>query len=581
MSDASVIPTPATPDVCSISLLIDGEEISTAFHVLSASVSQELNRIPSASVQLRDGEASHQTFPVSDTEHFVPGKAIEIRLGYRGDTETVFKGLVVTHRIRVRKSGSLLSLECRDEAVRMTRGRKSRIHLDTTDGDLIDTLIGDHGLKRDVASTKPSLREVVQYDATDWDFVVCRAEANGHVVAVRDGQVTVRPPATDASPVVAAQFGATVLELDAEIDARHQVPGVTATTWNATDQERIEVEGSEPSLPDSGNLSPTELADVLGGDPTVLRHGGGLGDPELQALADAHLLRDRLAKVRGRVRFQGFGGVRAGDVIEVNGIGERFAGPQLVSGVRHTFANGNWETDVGFGLKPETLLETFPVTSLPAAGLLPSVNGLQVGVVVALEGDPDGEDRIQLRLPLVSTGDDGVWARVATLDAGAERGTFFRPEIDDEVVVGFLDGDPRHPVVLGQVHSSAKPAPVSGADDNHVKGYVSRSKLKLTFDDDGKVASLETPAGNRLTLSEADKAATLEDQNGSSITLGGDGITLESSKDIVLKASGDITFEGANVGASAQARFTAQGQGGVEISSSGTTVVKGSLVQIN
>lgn len=581
MSEATVIPTPATPDVCSISLLVDGEEISTAFHVLSASVSRELNRIPSASVQLRDGEAAQQTFPASNTDHFVPGRAIEIRLGYRGQTETVFKGLVVKHRIRVRKSGSLLSLECRDEAIRMTRGRKSRIHLDTTDGDLIDALVGEHGLQRDVATTKPTLREVVQYDATDWDFMLCRAEANGSVVAVRDGRVTVHPPATDASPVVAAQFGATVLELDAEVDARHQVPGVTATAWSPTDQDVLQVEGSEPSVPESGNLSASELSEVLGGDPTVLRHGGAVGDPELQALADGHLLRDRLAKVRGRVRFQGFAGVTAGDVVNLSGVGDRFSGPQYVSGVRHTFANGNWETDVAFGLDPETHPEKFPVTALPAAGLLPAVNGLQVGVVLALEGDPDGEDRIRVRLPLVGVGDDGVWARVATLDAGAERGTCFRPEIDDEVVVGFLDGDPRHPVVLGQCHSSARPSPVTATDDNHVKGYVSRSKLALTFDDDTKVVVLETPEGNRLVLSESDEAVTLSDQNGSSITLDADGITLESAKDIVLKAAGDVTVEGTNLGASAQARFSAEGQGGVEISSSATTTVKGSLVQIN
>ena len=83
MSDTSVIPTPATPDVCTVSVLIDGTEISGEFHVLSASVSNELNRIPAASIQLRDGEASKQTFEASDTDHFVPGKEIEIKLGYR------------------------------------------------------------------------------------------------------------------------------------------------------------------------------------------------------------------------------------------------------------------------------------------------------------------------------------------------------------------------------------------------------------------------------------------------------------------------------------------------------------------
>ena len=66
------------------------------------------------------GEASKQTFAASDTDHFVPGKEIEIKLGYRGETESVFTGLIVNHRVRIRKNGTLLSLECRDPAVRMT-----------------------------------------------------------------------------------------------------------------------------------------------------------------------------------------------------------------------------------------------------------------------------------------------------------------------------------------------------------------------------------------------------------------------------------------------------------------------------
>ena len=158
MTDAWVIPTPATPDVCSISVLIDGDEVPGEFNVISATVSNELNRIPSASVQLRDGEASKQTFEASDTDHFVPGKEIEIKLGYLGDTETVFKGIIIKQLVRVRKNGTRLSLECRDEAVRMTSGLKSRYFTDTTDGDMLDELIGEYGLDRSVETTKPSLR---------------------------------------------------------------------------------------------------------------------------------------------------------------------------------------------------------------------------------------------------------------------------------------------------------------------------------------------------------------------------------------------------------------------------------------
>lgn len=581
MTDTSVIPTPASPDVCSVSVLIDGTEISGEFHVLSAAVSNELDRIPAASVQIRDGEASKQTFEASDTDHFVPGKEIEIKLGYGAQTETVFKGIIVKHRVRVRKNGTLLSLECRDKAVRMTTRLECRYYTDTTDGDILDELLGQHSLDRDVASTKPSLAEVVQYDSTDWDFVLCRAEANGHVVAVRDGKVTVGPPATGAQPVVTAQFGATVLELDAEIDARWQVKGVTAKAWNATDQGLVSADASEPSVTASGDLSASDLSDVIGGDPHLLRHGGKLGEPELQAWADGRLLKDRLAKVRGRVRFQGFAGVTAGDVIEVTGIGKHFAGKQYVAGVRHTFADGNWETDVAFGLTPETYAATYPVTAKPAGGLLSAVNGLQIGIVTALQDDPDGEDRIKVRLPLVSDSEEGVWARLATLDAGDQRGTYFRPEIDDEVVVGFLDGDPRFPVVLGQCHSSAKPAPETAKDDNHIKGYVSREKLKLTFDDDKKVVVLETPGGNKLTLSDDDKAASLVDQNGNKVTLDDGGITLESAKDLTLKASGDVKLEGTNVESKAKSNFKAEGQSGADVKSSGTLTIKGSLVQIN
>ncbi len=581
MSDSSVIPTPTTPDVCSVGVLIGGTEVSGEFHVLSATVSNELNRIPTATVQLRDGEASKQTFEVSDAEHFVPGKEIEIKFGYRGETETVFKGIIVKHRVRVRKSGSHLLLECRDKAVRMTRGPKSRYFVDTTDGDILDELIGAYGLERDVVATKPSLKEVVQYDSTDWDFLVCRAEANGHVVAVRDGKITVGPPATDAQPVVTARFGATVLELDAEIDARWQVTGVKATAWNATDQELVEADAAEPTVTDSGNLSPSELSDVIGGDPHLLRHGGRLSEPELQAWADGRLLRDRLAKVRGRVRFQGFAGVSAGDLVEVTGVGKRFEGTQYVAGVRQTLADGNWETDVAFGLGPDSFAAMYPVTAPAAGGLLPAVNGLQIGIVTALQDDPDGEARIKVRLPLISTSEEGVWARLATLDAGEERGTFFRPEIDDEVIVGFLDGDPRFPIVLGQCHSSAKPAPEQATDDNHVKGYQSRSKIKLTFDDDKKIVVLETPAGNKLTLSEDAKAVALEDQNGNTVTLDDKGITLDSSKDLIVKASGDVKFEGTNIQLKAQSSFKAEGQSGADINASGTLTIKGSLVRIN
>ncbi|WP_341328758.1 type VI secretion system tip protein VgrG [Methylotuvimicrobium sp. KM2] len=588
MRNESAIPTPATPDVCTVALLIDGTEIPGQFQVLSVSVNKELNRIPSATIQLKDGEAAQADFPASNTGLFIPGQKIEIQFGYRSQNVTVFKGMIVKHSIKLRKNESFLILDCRHEAVKMTSGIHSRYFTEQKDSDIIETLFGDYGLTGTSDTTEPDLQEVVQFESTDWDFMLCRAEANGFVVNVGDDAITVGKPATGEESVVKVGYGSTLLELDAEIDARLQSPGIKATAWHAADQALIEAEASEPESASAGNIDAETLAAILGTEMHELRHGGGLSQPELKAWADARLLKERLARIRGRAKFQGIAEVMPGTVIEVSGIGERFAGLFYVSGVRHCVSGGNWETDAQLGLSPDLFAETYNLRPLPASGLLPSVCGLQMGVVTVLENDPKGEDRIKIRLPLVDTADEGIWARLATLDAGDGRGTFFRPEIGDEVVVGFLGDDPRYPVVLGMCHSSAKPAPEPAKDDNHLKGYISREKMTLSFDDENKIVVLETPGGNRLILSEDEQAVIIEDQNGNKVTLNADGIKLESIKDLILKAAGDVKIEGINTELSAQAEFKASGSGSAEISGASTTVkgsasttIQGGVVQIN
>lgn len=588
MNDGAGTPGSSAADVCTFALLVEGQEMSSQFHILALEVERELNRIPTAMIELRDGDAAQATFQASEAEHFIPGKKIEIKLGYQARNETVFKGVIVKHSIRVRKNASQLIVECRDEALKMTVEPATRHFSAKTDSEIIEELVGGHGLRHEVESSGAALEELVQYQACDWDFVLCRAEANGMVVLVDDGTVKVMRPATSGEAAVKVRYGASLIELDAEIDARWQSKEVHASSWSAADQKLLVAEASEGKAGSSGNLEPAELAKVAAGDALLLRHGGALGQGELQAWADARLQRERLAKVRGRARCQGLATVKPGDVMALDGVGQRFAGKLYVSGVRHCVVGGNWETDVQFGLHPRQFAAAVNLRPLPAAGLVPAVSGLQIGVVSALEGDPAHEERIAVRLPFADNSTDGVWSRIACLDAGKERGTFFRPEVGDEVVVGFLDSDPRHPVVLGMCHSSAKAAPEPIADKNDLKGYVSRAKLRLLFDDDKKSALLETPAGNRITLSEDAKGIVLEDQNGNKITLDDSGIKIESSKELVLKAAKDVKLDGSNVELKASASFKASGSASAELSGASTTVkgsatvvVQGGMVQIN
>jgi uncharacterized protein involved in type VI secretion and phage assembly len=250
--------------------------------------------------------------------------------------------------------------------------------------------------------------------------------------------------------------------------------------------------------------------------------------------------------------------------------------------VRHEFTGGNWTTDAEFGMPREMHAERVAMSHLPAAGLAAAVYGLQVGIVTELAGDPGDEHRIRVKVPLAGMDEQGVWARVATLDAGDQRGTVFRPEKKDEVVLGFFHGDPAQPVVLGMLHSSAKAPPITPTDDNDEKGYVSRSKVVLRFDDKKKAAIVETPGGNRLTLSDDDGGIKLEDQNGNSIVLNKDGIALTSDKKAVtIKAKSDLKAEAMNAEIKATSGATVKGSSKAEISSSGKLTVKGSMVMIN
>ncbi|MFV1981712.1 MAG: type VI secretion system tip protein VgrG, partial [Rhodothermia bacterium] len=312
-----------------------------------------------------------------------------------------------------------------------------------------------------------------------------------------------------------------------------------------------------------------------------LRHSGALKQEELDSWSKAQMIRSRFARIRGTIRIQGTSAVKVGDLVDVDGLGERFKGAAFVAGIRHMLGQGDWETTLQIGMPPSWHVEQYPVNAMPAAGYGPAVAGLQVGVVTELQDDPDGEDRIRVRLPVVNADDEGVWARLASLDAGADRGFVFRPEIGDEVIVGFIADDPHEPVVLGMLHSSAKPSPISGSDENHEKGLVTRSGMRVVFNDDEPSLTIETPNGNKILISDGDGEIVVSDESGSSLTMSSDGIKLDSAKEISLKASTDITIEGLNVNIKAGSGLTAEGSATASFKSGGSTELKGSIVQIN
>jgi Rhs element Vgr protein len=582
MANEQTIPSEEPKSVATFTILSGGTEVSKEYQVLSIVVTKEVNRVSSAHLIILDGEASKQTFEISSKPEFEPGKEIEIKMGYRSNEETVFKGIVIRHAIKVRKKTSVLEIECKDKAVKMTVACKSKYFKEMKDSDAMEEIVDTYGLDKEVEATTVTHKHLVQYNSTDWDFIQCRADVNGLLCITDNGKIKIAKPSFSGDAKLTIQYGATVHDLDAEIDARLQYKAVKGSTWRYTDQELLDsVEAADPGVPDAGNLSADTLADVIGQEEFRLYHSGQMDEPELQAWVDAKLMKNRLAKIRGRVKTDGTAAVNPGDLIELKGVGDRFQGKLFVTGTRQQIDKGTWETVFQFGINPEWFTQTFTVQQPMSGGLLPAIQGLQTGIVTQLAGDPDGEDKIMVRVPVIHKEDEGVWCRVCTLDAGENRGTFFRPEIEDEVIVGFINNDPRHGIVMGMVNSSVKPAPLPTSDDNHEKGYVSRSEMKMIFNDDKKTITIETPAGNKIVVSEEDKKIHMEDQNGNKLTMDKDGVKIESVKDIVLKATGDVKVDGTNMNLKGSANTKVEGGSGAELSSGATTTIKGSTVMLN
>ena len=595
MESKRCIPNPSRYNIVTYEIKVQAKSVDSSYQLLSISVAKEANRIPTAKLVLRDGEAALETFEISEKPDFEPGNKIEIFAGYDSDNKPLFKGIIIKHSLKIRENGqSEIHIECKDQTIRMTVGRHSRYFpAGQTDKQIMDSLIDLYrGIDKEVEATTPTHKELVQYHCSDWDFLLSRADINGKLVLVDDGKITVKAPTTSGSEEVSVLYGATILEFEGEMDARNQWSKVASRSWDFAGQSLATAETSSgpTSFQEHGNLSGATLAQTIGLNQYELLHSGEIPQPELQAWTDAAMIKSRLAKIRGRVKVNvGIPTIKPGKLIKLDGLGRRFNGKAYITGIRHIIGEGKWDVHIQFGLSPDWFAHRENIPDFPAGGHLPPIVGLQIGKVVKLENDPDGEHRIQVKIPVLDNEAEGIWARIACLDAGNERGTFFRPEIDDEVVLGFLQQDPRDPIVLGMLNSSNKPAPLVAQDVNHEKGIFTRSKMEIRFNDDTKTITIKTPAGNMITVDEAEKAITIVDQNKNKIEMNPDGINVNSPKkiqveagtDMNLKAQANLTIDATNITIKAKTQLNAEGASKANFKSSGMTQVKGSLVKIN
>ncbi len=578
----------------------DGKQINDNYEILEIIVLKTANKISYAKLKIADGSVAQQDFEVSNEDVLIPGKFITIKMGDLHSTETVFKGEVIKHGIKIRQnSNSILQLDCRDVAVCLTTQKKSGYFgEDVTDVDAFEECVGQYkkGGKKIIQTnfepTENSHEGLVQYNASDWDFILTRAIANAQLLYTDNGILkTVTPTVKDTADYTLT-YGEEIIEFEAEIDAKNQFDEVIGQAWDSAKQELTEE--ALKQLDDSvqlgaqGNLANKELARVLNDNGLKLPYAGNLTAKELKNWVKSELMKSKLARIIGRVSFVSSVIVQPLSTIDLKGVGDRFNGKTIAIGARYEFAKNRWKTDLQFGLSRDW--GTRAQSSEQDERLIPSMSGLHIGVVTRLDDDK-GEDRVKVRVPFIDEKGEGVWAKLARPDAGEHRGLFFIPELDDEVLVGFVNCDPRYPVIVGMLNSSAKPAPVLNKDKDNLKGYYSKAGSRVEFDDKNQTIKIQTLSNkeakelkdfrsappnlaknNTIILDEKNGTILIQDQNKNQIEL--------SKKGILIKADKKITLDAKKIELIAKDELKTD-TGASSLVSTGKTTINGSQINLN
>lgn len=571
--------TNADNSALSFKIMIDGEDLAEIAEVISIHLEKQFCKIPTAQITLYYGSLLNNTFADDEGNAIAVGSEIEISAS--NDT-CLFKGLIVRKSVSLTNRKSLLTLTVKNKAYRMAQSRWNHVFANVTDSDIIEQIIQKYSIGCDVESTSYQHELVTQCNCTDWDFLNLKADANGLLVFADDEKISVMKPNPGSANHEINGYDS-ILSFDAQIDGRNAFSGIKASSWNYNSQEKQDVEVQNSDSFKQGNTTTGQLADKLKNEMLNINFLSSFVDTEaMTGKMNGMMMRYNLSRIIGKVKIYGILSSKPGECVTFSGVGENFNGDAFITSVEMDFTDGAWTTTLGFGMEETPYFWAYDdVNAAPSSELGAAVYGLQLGKVTAVEGDPADEFRIKVSLPCFDGDYTEVWARVAMPDAGESRGIFFYPEVDDEVVIGFVDQNPNNPIVLGTLHSSKRSAPQTLSDDNNMKGIYLKSEIKLEFNEEDKIVNLETPGGNKLVLNDKDGKIEIVDSNGNQITMDNQGITIKSAGKIAVEASQDMSMKGVNITAEAQAQLKASGSAQTELSSSGIMVVKGSLVQIN
>jgi phage protein D/phage baseplate assembly protein gpV len=467
----------------------------------------------------------------------------------------------------------ILGIRAYDRSHRLHRGVHTVAYQRMADSDIAQQIASEAGLQAEVDVTSPRHEHVYQYGQTHMEFLRERARRIGYDLYVRDRTLYFRRPAQGGGSPITLTWGEELHSFRPVLSLGEQVSAVEVKGWNPENKQEVVGNANQsqagPQL-GSGETGATSSERAFGAALDLAVRSSAASQGEADALAQA-LLDDRTgAFVQAEGECYGVPELLAGSVVDLRSLGQQFNGQYRITSATHVWdARHDYVTRfVVSGRRTASLREL--LSNEPA----PTQHWLAMTGIVTNNDDPQDMGRVKVKFPWLEGSIESTWARVMGLGAGNERGLYVLPEVNDEVLVLFEQGDIARPLVVGGLWngSDAPPAPVgqavaSGSVKRRV--WVTRSGHTLAFSDENPATiTIKSAAGHALVIdddagkievSTAGGQTIVVDDNGNSLQVKGGGqISIEAGTNMTIKASGNMNLE-----------------------ASGQMTIKGAVVQLN
>ncbi|MGH9196081.1 MAG: VgrG-related protein, partial [Acidimicrobiia bacterium] len=266
--------------------------------------------------------------------------------------------------------------------------------------------------------------------------------------------------------------------------------------------------------------------------------------------------------------------------VSLGGAGKPFDGKYMVTTSRHTWTpERGYATDfVCSGPLDRSLAGMTAGHNGSSNGSSPSIARRIDGVVPAIVDDtkdPERLNRVKVKFPWADSNYVSDWARVLQLGAGPNRGLMVLPEVNDEVLVAFEQGDIRHPYIIGGLYNGVdKPyegtVPMFDGSSGEInkRMFVSRSGHLIAF--------VESKDSEGISIKTNDKSYYIAlDKTKKEIRISSEGeLLLHAGGDVKIEAEGDIDIK-------AGKKLSMSAAAGLQIDGGPSTAIKGSKLDLN